>query len=192
MAPRVVGRRLLAFAAVAAAASTVGAGFGFGLGALTPNSDGASPAPEKVASSPPPAVEDTARTTTEKPSQVPRVQVLSATLRPAITTSGRARRRARVSIRLRVSNRGAATLAPEDPLLLVGDDRLSPDPSATGAAGTLLAPLEAGASAMGNLRFEIAGATTTRLTVRPRARLRIAGRTVRVDITISPRSAPSG
>jgi len=132
----------------------------------------------------------TTQTTGPRRTLVPRVQILSAVLYPAATESGRARQRARVSIRVRVTNRGADSLEPEAPVLIAGDDRVTADPRATELAGDLLEPLAPETSATGELRFEIAGAVTQRLTAQPRARLGIANRTVAVTIQISQTPAP--
>ena len=185
-------RGLLKFVAVVVAAGVVGAGVGIGLAALTGGEDDPSPAPQAAGTAPGTATSSTPalgttparETAPAKPALVPRVQVLSAVLLEASTASGRDRRRARVSIRVRVTNRGAETLDLEDPQLLVGDDRVSADPRAADGAGTLLKPLASDASATGKLRFETTRAVTERLTTEGSARLGIAGRTVAVKLEI--------
>jgi len=192
MTPDAMIRALLKFVAVVVAAGAVGAGVGIGLAALTGGEDDPSPAPQAASSAPGTATSSTPTTSTTptretapaKPALVPRVQVLSAVLLEASTASGRDRRRARVSIRVRVTNRGAETLDLEDPQLLAGDDRVSADPRAADGAGTLLKPLASDASATGKLRFETTGAVTERLTTEGSARLGIAGRSVAVKLEI--------
>ena len=198
MTPDAMIRGLLKFVAVVVAAGVVGAGVGVGLAALTGGEDDPSPAPQASSSAPGTATSSTPTTSTTpvlgttptretapaKPALVPRVQVLSAVLLEASTASGRDRRRARVSIRVRVTNRGAETLDLEDPQLLAGNDRVSADPRAANGAGTLLKPLASDASATGKLRFETTGAVTERLTTEGSARLGIAGRTVAVKLEI--------
>ncbi len=121
---------------------------------------------------------------------VPRVQIQSAVLFPARTQRGRARRRARVVVRVRVTNREDTTVKAQIPTLVVGDARVVNDPSAASAAGTLLKAIGPRAGASGELRFETSGDVTQALTNARRARLRIAGRTVVVKLTISPTPVP--
>jgi len=206
-------RGLLKFIAVVVAAGVVGAGLGIGLAELSGGGDTTAVAPTTASSPPgtesstvpatstspapatataatstgstaPPAAQGTARTN--------RAQVLSAVLYPAKSASGRARRRARVVVRVRVTNRGLATLAPKPAILLAGTDEVPANTRAGAVAGDLLKPLARGASATGELRFETAGAFTQRLTSQPQARLRIAGRTVALSITLSSSPPPPG
>lgn len=185
--PRVAFSGLLKFLVVAIAAGAVGLGIGVGLAALT-GDESASSTPQTTRSSPGAA----AQTTTATEGLVPRVRVLSAVLRRASTQSGRDRRRAQVTVRVRVTSRGTGTLDLGDPLLMVGSERVGLDPDAEDAAGALLEPLAPGVSATGELRFETAGAVTRRLTKQRRARLHIADRTVAVrsiDISREPVSS---
>jgi len=123
---------------------------------------------------------------------VPQVRVISAVLLPAATARGQARRRARVTVRVRVTNRDSRALTPPNPLLLTGPDRIATDPRADDDAGALLRPIAPAASATGELRFEIAGAVTQRISAKLRARLAIVNRIVALKITISPTPPPPG
>lgn len=120
-----------------------------------------------------------AATTEADPAEV---DVTSSVLEPATTDAGRARRRARVTVRVAVS-------AGEDPLklstafLVSGEDEIGFDPNARDAAGALLQPIDLGETARGELRFETSGDVTDRLTSTKRASLRIAGQTVRLRLT---------
>jgi hypothetical protein len=113
-------------------------------------------------------------------------------LYPASTPSGRAQRRARVVVRVRVTNRSTSTISAQVPRLLVGTRTVRNDPRAADAAGALLRPLRPAASASGELRFETIGTVTEALTARPRTRTRtrIAGRTVSISIRISSTPPP--
>lgn len=189
--PGILFRGVLKFAVVVLAATAVGAGLGVGLAALS-GDDGPSPVPVTTSASTSTSPAQTTAATPAQGSRSPRVRVLSAVLFPSATASGRARRRARLSVRVRVTNRDSATLAAQDPQLLVDTRRISTDPRADSVAGPLLESLAPAASAAGELRFETTGAVTGRLHARPSARLRIAHRTVAVKITISPTPAPAG
>lgn len=186
------------------AAGAVGAGVGFGLSALSGNSAGPAPAAttasRSTATRPATSTQPRTTTTTSTTAQTvtpvqgaatPRVQVLSAVLFPAATARGRARQRARVSVRVRVTNPDSTSITPPNPLLLNGTDRVGTDPRADSVAGALLKPIAGSASATGELRFEIAGAITQRLTQRPRARLAIVNRIVALKLTISPTPPPA-
>jgi len=91
-----------------------------------------------------------------------------------------------------VTNRDRNTLTPPNPLLLTGSDRIGVDQAAGKLADPLVQPLAPSKSATGELRFEIAGAVTKRLTAKPRARLAIVNRIVVLKITISPTPAQPG
>jgi hypothetical protein len=95
-------------------------------------------------------------------------------------------------VRVRVTSRRTTTIAASVPRLLVGPQVVRADPQSADAAGKLLLPLKPGASASGELRFETAGAVTQALRAEPRARLRIAGRTVAIRIRLSSTPAPPG
>lgn len=125
-------------------------------------------------------------------SRTTRVQIQSAVLYPASTPRGRARRRARVVVRVRLTNRSADTLRAPAPMLIVGAGRVRADPRAAEVAGPLLRSLAPAKSARGELRFETIGSITQLLMNQPRARLSIAGRTVSVSIRVSSTPAPAG
>lgn len=109
---------------------------------------------------------------------------------PATSPSGIERRRARVTVRLRVTaRRDDVTL--DTARLISGATRLRNDPNAEEAAGDLLDPIPAGESATGELRFETAGALTDRLASRRRAELRIGDRSLPLRLT-TPRSTATG
>lgn len=121
-----------------------------------------------------------------------RVQVVSAVLTPAGSESGRARRRARVTVRLRVANPSGQPSAPHDAALVVGDKEVPADPNAEEAAGGLLRPVPAKRRAIGELRFETAGKVTDTLMRTARAELRYGSLTRRLSIEIGPPAQPGG
>lgn len=200
-------RGLLKFVAVVVAAAAIGVAIGLALGALsggdespgtaartnsTPGATAATNPSTQTETTPATETATSPAKTAPQGTALPGVRVLSAVLFPAATASGRARQRARVSVRVRIRNRDTSTLAPQDPLLLVGADSISSDSRASAVAGSLLKPLAPAATATGELHFETAGAVTQRLNANPNARLRIADRTVAVKITISRTPAPPG
>lgn len=129
------------------------------------------------------------RTTTAPSSAAPTpsIRVQSATLVPAETPSGQQRQRARLTVNVRVVNRGTEPLDIRRRFVIVGEDRVSADPQADDAAGALLEPIAGGETVTGELRFETAGAVTQSLIDRNPARLRIAERSISLnDITITP------
>ena len=158
--------------ACVALGSAAGFGAGTGLAEVTGAAD----------SGPPLVAQDAVR---EASAGEVRVQVLSAVLLPATTRSGRSRRRARLTLRVRLTNASSTRLAASDPVFISGGKRIRADPAAEAAAGALLAPLDAGASATGELRFEAAGAVTRRLRSRRRGWLRIGGESVGVRVRTS-------
>ncbi len=196
MTPRMVLRGLLKFLAVVLAAGAVGAGLGVALAELTGNDDSTPPAAQITSAAPTATATTPARTTTATQARTgsltPRVRVLSAMLYPAATPRGRARQRARVVVRVRVTSRSDETIRAQTPVLLVGPHRVRPDPGAADAAGALLRPLPPGESATGELHFDTTGSATRRLRDQRRAGLRIVERTVKVNITISSTPAPAG
>jgi len=202
---------LLKLVAIIAAAAIGGTVIGIGLSKVSGDGDsglvlGADPSATTAARSadtataaiPPTATTTTATTPAGEaqapiPAQgarVPSVKIVSATIFPAATAAGRARQRARVSIRVTVTNRDTKSLTPPNPLLLTGQDRIGFDPRASDLADPLIKPLGASKTATGELRFEISGGVTRRLNAKPRARLAIVGRVVALKMTISPSPAP--
>jgi hypothetical protein len=207
-------RGLLKLVGVIVAAVAVGAGVGLGLSKLNGSGGTGAPLPATptttaaatataTTTAPAPAATETAPSTTAtettaqtatplQGASVPRVQVISATLFPAASANGIARKRARVSVVVKVTNRNTTVLTPPNPLLLTGQDRIPVDPRAAQIADPLIQPLAASKSATAELRFEIAGAITQRLNSKPRARLAIVNRIVALKITVSPTPAPPG
>jgi hypothetical protein len=118
----------------------------------------------------------------------PRVDVLSTVAHPVTAPAGDTRRRARVSVHVRVTNGTGRRIAPAPPVLAVGDARLQIAPGSSGAAAPLLAALDPGAVADGRLRFDTEAAVTAQLTT-ARVRLLIAGTTVTVTPVIGSPTA---
>lgn len=146
----------------------------------------AAPAPrEPEATSTTPADDETRTTTTapEKPANDVQVRVISAILHPASSPSGRSRKRARVSVHVRVTNRGSRRFAPKRSVLVSAGKRLSTDP-AQDTAETQLGSLAPGETADVTLRFETAGEVTQRLRDDLRARLLIAGKTLSATVKV--------
>ncbi len=194
--PSIILRGVLKFLTVAVAAAAVGAGIGVGLGSLRGDS---SPAGTPMTGSDSKQTETTSQTTPttktqttpDRKDRTPSVRVVKAVLFPAATQRGRALQRARVSVRVRVTNRGSEPLDPGKPRLIVDDERVGVDPRAVKIAGDVLKSIPPGKSETGELRFETSGALTQRLKDKPSARLRIAGRIASVDIAISSTPAVS-
>lgn len=188
-------------------AGAVGVGVGLGLGtaaggddetparvAATTSERGGSPAEAEVSTAatrttPGAGTRSAGRPPAEEgESRPPQITVVSSVLTRAASPAGTQSQRARLTVRLRVVNRTAKQLSIEDPRLLAGEERLRPD-----AGGRLLrGSIPAGARATGELRFETSGAATQALVSRARARLRIAGRTKRLQIEIGPPATPGG
>jgi hypothetical protein len=217
MKPQSLLRGAAKFAAVAIGAVALGAVVGLGLSELSGDNVASTPTgpaapgttqtttkPARTTAKPARTATKPTRTTTKaaQPSPartqttpspaLPRVNIVSAILQPAATASGRSRRRARLSIRVEVVNRGDRRLTWPAPQLISGTTLMRVDPNAGGAAGALLKPLARGATATGELRFETVGDVTSRLQNARRARLRIAGRTVKVRVTIGAPAKSSG
>ena len=136
-----------------------------------------SPADARVAassSSKPPAP-----TATTKPS----VRVLDSVLHPAGTAAGQRQQRARLTVRVQVTNRSTAALTPARPTVHVGPTSTATDPGADGP-GTRLGTIKAGATATATLRFEVAGAVTRQLTSERRAVILVGGRSHPISIKL--------
>lgn len=112
-----------------------------------------------------------------------RVHVVSTVLHRGLTAVARRRNRARLAVHVRVVNHGKRGIANVKPLL-IARAAVRANPAANDARGSLLRPVAPGSAAEGTLRFETAGAVTTRLVSTRRARLRIAGKTVRLTVQI--------
>lgn len=154
----------------------VGAIAGVGIAALTSGPD----LPDVQASSPPARTTQATRTTPTTPSTTTPARPTLPTLRsgsltaaitgvelvPATSDSGQSRDRARVVVDVEVRNDGQEALTPADVFRLWSDDTFSPDPASQGEPGVLdtATPLPPGESRSGELRFELAGAATTRAT----------------------------
>lgn len=189
MDPKLLLRGLGKFVAVVIAAALAGAGIGIGLAELSGNDGAETPllpvttaqtstsGPETTTGTTPTAT--TSTSTTAAVYRVPRVQILSAQLGPISESTGRAL----VAVRARVTNRGNRDLTIRTPALLSGDDEVELGSGARDAAGALLRPIAPGQSATGTLRFNAPSAVAQRLTATPSARLRVANRTVAVELT---------
>lgn len=183
--PRELLRGLVRFLTVALLAGLAGAGIGVAIAKLT-GSDEPSTATSttSTAASTATSTTDTARrTTTKEPpkgEQPPRVAILLAQL----GQTSQETERARLIVRTRVTNLRDDTLKLKSPVLLSGDDRVPLDDDAKKGAGPLLERLGAGERAVGVLKFTLPATVTARVTADPRARLRIAGRTV--DLKVRP------
>lgn len=161
------------FCAVVALGLAAGGGIGLGLAELT------------GAEEPIPSVSDVG-TATPSPTATPgpEIEVLASDLLEAQTASGRARQRARVSVRVRLVNTTDDELTVERPELVVSSGRTPADPAADLFTGTLLDPVAPGDRATGLLRFETAGAVTEQIAEEGQARLEIAGESVLVRFTV--------
>lgn len=163
------GRNLLVglgkFIAVVAAGLAVGAALGFGLSELSGSGNDGQ---ELQATAP-------AASATAAPADA-KATILGVMFEPARSASGKARKRARLSVRVRVTNGGRGTLTIGRPALVLPAGTTKADPKADDAfAGALLEPIAAGAMATGVLRFETAGAVTRALAAKQPATLQIAG-----------------
>lgn len=171
-------RGLAKFIAVVVVAGLVGAGLGIALAELS-GSEG-----EETAAPPAPATSTAALTTTsagvasDAPAVLaPRIEVLSALLGRTSQSTGRAL----VAARIRITNGTNRRISLDNPALLTGQDEIAPNESAAGNA--VLRPLAPAASATGTVRFVLPPDVTRRLTANPTAQLRIANRTVVLNLT---------
>ena len=176
------------FTAVVVVTGAVGALVGVGLAALT--GDDASPAPAPAQAARATATGAATPTAAAGPGTTPapapatadpklRVDVLSTVAHPVTAPGGETGLQARVSVHVRVTNGTDHVVRSAPPVLLVGDAEAQIAAGSSGAAGTLPAVLEPGAVADGRLRFDTAGAITSRLTTAA-VRLRIVGKTARL------------
>jgi len=204
MAPDTLLRGLAKLVGAVVAAGLVGLALGTALAELTGDTgspagvtDGPPAAAALVTNTStttvPPAREEPASTQTEKPPNAVRVRIVSAILHPAASPGGKRRQRARLSVHVRVTNRGKRRIVPSRPVLISGGVRVRTDPSQDSAA-THLRALAPGATGDVTMRFETAGAVTRRLRQQLRARMTVAGRnvtaTVKVGGAIGARAAP--
>jgi hypothetical protein len=194
-------RGVAKFIAVVLLAGFVGAGVGIALAKLSGNDGGEAPAPAAaVSATSAQTATTTLPTTTQTQStgtsagtetaaplatvyRAPRVEVLSAQLGAPSAATGRAP----VTAQVRVTNRGTRPLPVEAPTLLSVQDEVPLDPSGTAEAGPLLGAVAPGAGATGTLHFTLPAEVARRLTVKPAARLRMAGRIVALNLTTESR-----
>lgn len=164
-------RGLATLVAVVAVSAAAGAGAGYGLSRAFGDEAGAT---------------DELDLASARPSSVtqpePRLTVRSATLQLATSSTGAARERARVTVRLRARNPGRRSLKLGSVRIEARGDVAKADPNADDEAGDLLEPIAGGSSATGTLRFETAGALTDTLKTTRSARLRIGGKTVPLEL----------
>lgn len=109
------------------------------------------------------------------------IKVRSALLLPASGPLGLRRKRARLTVRLRVTNISGRRLRLGQAVLLAGKAKVRPDLSGRARPYALLSPLARGTSAEDELWFETAG-EVTRLVAGRRVHLRLAGQTVPVPV----------
>lgn len=122
---------------------------------------------------------------TQTTSTVPargRVIVQNARVLRATSRSGLRRNRARLRLIVTVRNPGATSLILDRGAIYFADKRLRRDSLASGPAGALARPIAPRSSATGELRFETAGPTTTKLLAQKTVRLVIGGRSVTTEI----------
>jgi len=130
-----------------------------------------------------------------EPTVPPQISVLSTVLTPATAASGRARRRARLTVRVRITNRSARAISLKDAVLLVGQEEVRPDRKAakvSQAARALLRPISAGERTTGELRFEPSGRVTLTLRRELGARVRLEGRTRSLRFALGKPAPPEG
>ncbi|MGI9097283.1 MAG: hypothetical protein ACR2H2_02105 [Solirubrobacteraceae bacterium] len=199
MTPQTLLGGLAKFVAVVAVAVLGGLAIGYALSELSGNgvsstSAGSRPPPttssssaattsKKTTGTTPVASKKPAATLGQKPKHQVRVRVISAVLHPAGLASRQRRNRARLSVHVRVTNRGSRPFVASRPVLISGSTRVATDPKQD-TARTNLGTLAPGATGNVTLRFEIAGSVTKRVQNQLRARLIIAGRNVTVPVEV--------
>lgn len=104
-------------------------------------------------------------------------------LHPPRSPAGRARKRARLGVRVTVVNRGRQRVVLPRPSLLAAGQRV-PTNAAADTRATRLRAIGAGKTATVTLQFETAGAVTEELTTQKRARVVVAGRSFPVTLTV--------
>ena len=90
------------------------------------------------------------------------VRVVDVVLHPASTASGQRRKRARLTVRVRVENRGTQDRHSRPTRVVRGGGENGDRPGRRRASSTDLGTLAPGETKSVTLRFEVAGATTTR------------------------------
>jgi len=184
-------RGLAKLVAVLASVAVGGLAIGAALAKLSGDSGGATGGPPAGSASNPTTATSEKRASTrgQKPANAVRVRVVSAILHPASSSSGKRRQRARLSVHVRVTNRGSRRFVPSRPVLVSGDVRLKTDRNQD-SADTNLEALAPGATGDVTLRFETAGTVTQRVRQQLRARLVIAGRQVTAPVKLGELVAP--
>jgi hypothetical protein len=186
-------RGIFKLVAVIVIAGGIGAGVGIGLSKLSGDSDGGAAAPAATQA----ATTSTALSNQSPPPPPPAseqaggisVHIVDAVFHPAESPSGLRRHRARLTVRVQVTNRGTSAVTPVRPSMFVGSAETKTDPNADGP-GTSLGTLQPGKAVAVTLRFEIAGTVTTQLRSKLRARVVVAGRSRATLVTIgSPATA---
>jgi len=165
--------------AMVAVAVVVGAGVGIGLAQL---GGGGGPPAADSGDQPPPETSKAVLNRVE-------VHVVDAVLLEAQTPSGEKRRRARLSVRIRVVNRSARRVRLERPVLEVAGTRTETDPRADTARSHLDA-LAGGGRAAVTLRFETAGIVTSAIKTLRHAQLLFADRSLRLAVTVDESERP--
>lgn len=177
------GLLTLVLVVVVAAAAGAGAGYGlsqaFGTDASAADEIGATGASGATAR----AGSATNGSSSAKSQPTPRLTVLSATFKLATSPSGVARKRARVTVRLRARNPGKTSTTLGTAQIEALGDSLKADPKAKDQAGKLLDPISGGDTVTGELRFETAGDLTDTLNTTRSATLRVGKKTLALDLT---------
>lgn len=112
-----------------------------------------------------------------------RIHMFSAILHPAGTPVGKRRKRARISVHLRVTNDRSTALRALSASLVV-ETEVVPGAAEKGSALSFDRPLAPGDRADGRMRFETIGPVTERVSDDGRAAFRFAGVTISVPVLI--------
>lgn len=155
---------------IVATIGTVGVAIGLGLAWLTGDSSDAGPASASGRGSAATPLDGHLR-----------LRVTESVLHPAATAAGRLRKRARLTVRLAISNGTEHVVRSARPVLISGRTRTPTDPGADGP-GTRLDPLASGRATAVTLRFEVQEPTSTLLGVTRRGRILVAGRVLRIPV----------
>jgi hypothetical protein len=194
-----VVRGLAKLVAVVLVAGAVGGGLGIVLSKLSGNSGDSAAAPQASTATKPATQHTTTSARSDghttpaapAPSGGVSVHIVDAILHPAESASGRRRHRARLTVRVQVTNRGTSVVTPARPTLFSGSVQTQTDPNADGP-GTRLGALQPGKAVAVTLRFETAGSVTTQLQSQRRARVLVAGRTRETAVTVGNPATPTG
>lgn len=175
-----------------------GAGLGVGAAALTSGTDisqSSATSPARVTTTSTestrakPVVTTAKARTTRRPSM--RVVIVATVLHPAASPAAQARQRARLSVEMRVTNRHTSAITLARPQIEVDGRRIGADRNAEEVSGGLLREFAPGASRRGVLRFETSGSTSAVLSSTRRTTLRIAGRTIALQIAVGKAARPA-